>query len=152
MQKFMKNKKGLIIVLIIIIVFVALGIWFLNLVYPNSSKSKYGNRLKDIDKYPISETKISTIKNNLKENTSVLDVNYQTSGRILTFILKTSKDADLVSLKDQSTKILENFDESELSYYDIQVIINNEDSENGSYPAFGYKHRTEEAFIWSNNG
>lgn len=147
-----RNIKWIIGILVVLLIFLGLGIWFLRLVYPDSHKDLYGDRLKQIDSYKIEDRTITGIKDTIKENSSVLDVSYHASGRILKFQVKTAAETDLGQMKQfLSETLLEKFSDQQKEYYDMQIIIENENAELTAYPAMGYKHRTNEVFSWSNN-
>ena len=147
-----RNKNWIIGICVVLVLLLGLGIWFLKLVYPDSHKNLYGDRLNQMDSYKIEDRTITEIKDAMKENASVLEVSYHINGKILKFQIKTAAETDLGQLKQFLANILlEKFGEDQKEYYDIQMIIENENTENSAYPAMGYKHRGKEAFSWSNN-
>lgn len=147
-KKYKLQTAGLIL-FIIIIVFAFITI--VNLVYPDASKSFYGNRLEGIEKYPISEKKMKTLLVAIKETGSINQVSYNIQGKIINFVIDVKKDTDLITAKAISDKILEAFSAGEKDFYDIQLFITSNDQSIILYPIIGYKHHTSLIFRWTNN-
>jgi hypothetical protein len=120
------------------------------LVFPGLGKDVYGDRLDDIDKYKVSDKVISTIKEDLKSQTAVDKVVYHREGRILNF----SVTLDTAIKKDDARKyaniLSENLSKKLKKYYDIQIIFETEDSSD-DYPLIGYKNKSSDDFVWSDN-
>lgn len=152
-MKFMKKHKfetiGTVVFLLLII-FAFIGIK--ELIYPDTKKDLYGNRLEGIEEVTINQDKLEKIKLELEVNDYVVDVSSNIRGRIINFLIKVELETDLVTSKALVEKIMENFTKEEKEYYDYQVYIDcygNEESE--LYPIIGYKHKTSLNFKWTNN-
>ena len=79
-------------------------------------------------------------------------------GRLLSVSVKVKSYTDKNETKKIGDIIKENLKEEELSFYDIQLYISFEEEEkkeeteeNKVYPIIGYKHKTSDSFVWSNN-
>lgn len=145
MKTFVKNHKKQCLIggIIFLILFIIIMLWLF--IVPLFSDNKYGDRLKGIEDHKISSSTIEEIKNTLKENQAVSEVNYNNEGRILDFIIIVSGDMKKEDAKSLGDVILENIKDDDKSYYDIQVLIDTEE-ENDNYPIAGYKHKTEDNF------
>lgn len=148
MKDFLKKYKALIIILTIIIVFVVGLISLYNFFAPDYKKSLYGNRLESIEKYKISSKTINKIEKNVKELGYIKSFDYNLKGRIMNFVVEVNKETSLKDSKKIWDLIIENLEEKQTKYYDIQVFLTIEgDSE--EYPVIGYKHKTSDEIIWT---
>ena len=151
MKYFKKHKVELICLIIFIVLLlgclgVFLMLWF------GGSGEVYGNRLEGIEKVPVSEGYLNDIEKALKENEKVTKVSSHIEGRLINFMITVNDDTSISSSKQLSKIIKDNFTESELKFYDIQVyILDSGANETSTYPIIGYKHKTTEDFVWSNN-
>ena len=55
MKKFLKRNRYTVILLVIFVLFVILGLKVKDIFVPDEGKPTYGDRLKNLDKYPISD-------------------------------------------------------------------------------------------------
>ena len=146
-MKVIKNNKILIaLILIAVIMFsTILIIIFSNL---SSGNDEYGNRLDEIEKYPITDEIINNIQNEVSSLEKVKSVSYNLEGRLANFIIKV-EDALMVSeAKNYAEKVLEYFSEDLKKYYDIQILIDSDNDESENYPIIGYKHKTSDSLVW----
>ena len=146
-MKFIKNNKILIaLILIAVIMFsTILIIIFSNL---SSGNDEYGNRLDEIEKYPITDEVINNIKNEISSLEKVESINYNLEGRLINFVIKVEDDLIVSEAKNYSEKILENFSDDIKSYYNIQILIDSNIDESENYPIIGYKHKTSDSLVW----
>lgn len=146
-MKFIKNNKILVtLILIAVIMFsTILIIIFSNL---SSGNDEYGNRLDEIEKYPITDEVINNIKNEISSLEKVESINYNLEGRLINFVIKVEDDLIVSEAKNYSEKILENFSDDIKSYYDIQILIDSNIDESENYPIIGYKHKTSDSLVW----
>lgn len=144
-MKNLLNKKGFKIGIIsFIIIFLLIIVWLF--IVPVFSNNKYGDRLKDIEKYPITNSTINKIKSSIKENDQVKSVTYHKEGRLLYFIIKVG-DLSVDDAKKLTDKVTENISSKNQKYYDIQVLI---DGDNDNYPISGYKSKNSKTFSFGN--
>ena len=136
-----------IILLLMIISFIAIK----DSLFPNSSKSVYGNRLDGINDVRIDNDRFDKLKQTLNANEKVESTSIYLKGKIIDVIIDVKKDVDHVSSKALAETIMTEFSDAEKAYYDFQVYIACKDDENDLYPIIGYKHRTSNNFVWTNN-
>ena len=151
MKYFKKHKVELICLIIFVVLLlgclgVFLMLWF------GGSGEVYGNRLEGIEKVPVSEGYLNDIEKALKENESVTKATSNIEGRLINFIVTVNDDTSISSAKELSKVVRDNFTESELKFYDIQIyVLDSGANETSTYPIIGYKHKTTEDFVGSNN-
>ncbi len=146
-MEFIKKNKILVSLLVIAIVFFAaiMIIIFSNLSIGNN---EYGNRLDNIEKYPISDETINEIKTDISSYEKVTSVSYNLEGKLANFILTVDDSLEEETAKNYANKILENLSDDVKSYYDIQVLVDSDNKESEVYPIIGYKHKTTDMFVW----
>lgn len=148
-MEFLKKYKKWIILGVVCIVLLAITYGFVNLLFPNSSKSAYGNRLDGMDAVAIKGDTVSQITQDLEKEESVNKASYDLRGRVASFYIDVKKGTDLNAAKSLADKILPFLSEEQKSYFDLQVwITSNEDEEGTVYPTVGSKHKTSPAFVW----
>ena len=160
-MKFIKKHKILLSFLVIFIILIIAGIIIIRgILYPNNGKTKYGDRLDGIEKYPISDEVINNIKKDLTGLDIVEEVNYHLQGRIVNITIKVVDGTDLSLAKQNANTVLNYFDDSYKSYYDFQIFLISETmedvyAEDGSlvsrsvYPVIGYKHKNSSGLVWT---
>lgn len=146
-MKFIKSHKTLFIVLAVIIVLLIAGIVLFIKLSPDSSKDAYGNRLVDIEKYPIDQERVQAMITEFQELEGIQSVNYTVNGRRINIIMKLSPEVSKDTAIAYANKTLEYFTDEIKSYYDMQVFLTTEE-ESEIYPMIGYKHKTSSTYIW----
>ena len=145
----MKKHKGLIICLVILLI---LGIIAFvvakKLLYPDSSKNKYGDRLNGIENYQISDNTINEMKNSFLKNEFVTNFNYNLTGRIIKITITVKSDTKVDKAQELSSIITTSLPEDYQEFYDISYTIIC-DGENDLYPVIGAKHKTSKVFSWT---
>lgn len=157
-MKFIKNHKTEFILLVTVgVILLVSAIMFL-IVWFQGSNNKYGDRLKGIDKVELKEDYMKTLLTKIKEEKEyVVEDSYNLEGRLLSVFVKVKSYTDKNETKKIGDIIKNNLKEEELSFYDIQLYISfendkkDEKEENKIYPIIGYKHKTSDVFVWSNN-
>jgi len=146
-----RHRIKLVVLAIFIIAFVVALVVLLKLLYPDSRKDVYGNRLEGIESIKISNQVISEIKDKISLSEFVDNVEYDLRGRLVYFTIEVKADSN----KDETKKLVDNitdtFDSDIKAFYDIQVIIIEDKEESENYPIFAYKHKTSNSFVWTNN-
>ena len=145
-----RNYWILIPIIFLVLVITLLIVGVVHTVLPSEERNLYGNRLEGIEKYPIKDETINSIKDTLKENKKVISVDYNLKGKLIDFIITIDKDLDKVSAKSLTNKILEIFEDEIENFYDIQVFIKTNEEVEG-FPIIGSKHAKSANFFWSNN-
>ena len=136
----MKLKKKHVIRTFIFMILIALiiggALFAKDFFFSNDNKVIYGTRAKDAKKHKIEEETINKPKEEMKEETSNIDI--RISGRIINIIIKVKEDTTLEDAKKIGIKAAEYFKEY-TDYYDIQIMIDKE-VESQQFPIIGYKH------------
>lgn len=148
-MEFIKKHKVLLICLGVLLVLIIVALLAIKAyLYPDNSKDKYGNRLDGIDEVVISNEVISKIETTIKEEKGVVDCEYLLTGKIIKVFVTVDGTVDITSAKKLSSVILDNLDESQKSFYDIQYYVDCSE-ENELYPIIGSKHKTSATFVWT---
>lgn len=151
MKNFWKENKVLIVLAIIILgclVLMAVGLFTY---FYSQDTTVYGNRLNNIEKYPLDKELDKKIKSNYENG--VESVKIDLKGKIVYVIMnvadKTTKDA----AKEYASKALTSFTEDELNFYDIQFMMTckEETAEEKVFPILGYKNSSNQSIVWTNN-
>lgn len=151
MEFLKKNKVTIVLGIVFLGIMIAAFACIVRLVYPDSKKDLYGNRLDGIENVSIHEDKITEIKQTLIDTGKVNTVTYDLKGKLANFTIDVKKDTDKVSAKALSDKILTVFTEEQKNFYDFQIfLVCTEDEESELYPMIGYKHKTTVNFVWTN--
>lgn len=116
--------------------------------FPDISKSLYGNRLEGIEDVPIEEKQVTELKDKIKDNSFVKNVDYRLQGRLVNVEVEVSKDADKEKVKELANVLTETFTNEQKKYYDLQIFISSSDY---SINVIGYKHKSSESFAWTSN-
>ena len=151
-RKLKQNRVLLALAVIIIISLVLIGVGLFSYFYGNN-KDKYGDRLKDKDKYPISENISNDIKNIYDKG--VNEVKVDVRGKIIYIILNVDKDTSVTNAQSYAESALEKFSDEELNYYDVQFMITckdeiKEEDTELVYPLEGYKNSNSKIIVWTN--
>ena len=149
MKKYIKRHRYTCILVLIFILIVILGLKVKDLLVPDEGKATYGDRLKDLSKYPISKDVYTKIEEDFKENTNVKKITNHLQGKTLNFYITFD---DKVSVKDAKAigeKLIDYFDEDQLGYYSIQIYLIKEDKALNNFPIIGMKHPDSKVVSWT---
>ena len=145
-MKFVKKHINLFVFLGVIIL-IALGVFMVkSLFFPSETTAIYGTRLDGRNKVKITNEKKDNIKNALTENTQSVTV--RVAGRIIYVVVKGNAELSVETAKSFGGKVLENLTEEEKAYYDIQLLVENEENA-AQFPIIGYKQHTKSDFSWN---
>ncbi len=145
----MKKHKGLIICLgVLLVLGIVAFIGLKKLVYPDSSKSKYGDRLNGIEEHQIPEETFNEMKESFLKNENVVDFSYYISGKIIKVFIVVKQDTKVDTTKELSSIIVDNLKDEDKAFYDILYYVTCE-GENSLYPVLGSKHKTSDIFSWT---
>ena len=148
-MKYVKQHKFTIFVIFIFIIAVV-GLFFgYNLFFSNGGKPAYGNRLEGIESVEITDENISKIKEELKKNDKVSEVNTNISGRTLNIIITVDDKMSLADAKSIGQKSYSSLNEKQINYYSIQIFINKKDETQNNFPIIGYKQRGTTKIVWT---
>lgn len=144
-MNFIKEHKlisGLFLFLIIFILFIFIFFFIIT----RESGNSYGSRLRGIEKVKISSDKETNIEAEINNFDKVDNVEYVLHGRLISIFIQGDSELKLSKAKDYGKKALEFFEDDELEYYDIQIIVSNK-----KYSAMGYRHKTSDKLYWTNS-
>ena len=146
-----KNKVFIVLGIILIICLVTIicvGVSF----FFGGSETVYGDRLDDIENYPISEEFKSDYIASLLENEEVSDVTIDIRGRIVYVNIVFVGDTNLANAKSKAVTSLEKFSDELLSYYDINLTLTSKATENSEgFTIMGAKNVAGSGVVWNNN-
>ena len=147
-MNFIKKNKILVALILITLIFMVslLIIVFSNLSFGDNNE--YGNRLKDIEKYPIADEMITNIKDEISSFDKVESITYNLEGRLVNFIIKIDDALIEEDARNYGGRIIERLTEDIKGYYDVQVLIDSNNEESEIYPIVGYKHKTSSMLVW----
>lgn len=145
-MNFIKKHISIFVALIVIVLMVVGLLVLKNIFYKEENKAIYGNRLEGRENIIISKETINKVKTELSENTTKVDV--RIAGRIIYINVKVNPDTTKETARSLADKAVAVFSDIEKSYYDIQILIDN-DSNQEQFPIIGYKHHTKTAISWT---
>lgn len=150
-MSYIKKNKTMIILFSVIGITILLMLYIFYVLFFHVDKSSiYGNRLEGIKEHPL-KTEINVVKDNLLKTDKVEKVSYNLKGKIINIIITIKEEVTINLAKELETIILEAYTEDQKTFYDIQIYLINNNKEQFGYPSIGYKHHTNEKFIWTNN-
>lgn len=147
--KFIVDNRVYVVLIIFVIFSIFVIMTMKAYLYPNDKLAVYGSRLDGIENYEITDDKKNEIISFIKEDENVIDVSILIQGKIVNIIIKTSSEDNTIDvMKEKGTEIINKFTEEEISYYDFQIFIKNEDA---NYNLIGYKNKKSEELSWVND-
>lgn len=148
MNKFLKDlkkNKYTTIAIIIFVLLIFLGYGLYNILIPGNGKPVYGDRLEGIEEVEVTKSILKEMDEEITKESFVLKSNSYTNGRIINIILTIKEGVKEKDAKGITSTILEYFTKEQLSYYDIQLFLTNEDD---SFNIIGYKNKTGKDFTF----
>lgn len=146
-----KNKVLIvlgIILIICLITIICVGVSF----FFGGSETVYGDRLEDIEDYPITDEFKSDYIASLLENEEIIDAALDIKGRIVYVNITFVGDTNLANAKSKAVTSLEKFSDELLSYYDINFILKCDATENSEgFTIMGAKNVAGSGVVWNNN-
>lgn len=152
-KKFYKEHRVFTILMSIVIVCIILIITVLvQIFYFGNGSDKYGNRLEDIENYPISEARQSDYENNIVNTKKVKKCELKITGRIIYITMQFEENVDLEDAKNLALKSLETFSDEEKAYYDFNFTLkkNTSDKVEG-FLISGARNKNGTGLLWNNN-
>jgi len=140
-----ENRVLFLLIVILIICFIAIVCVALTFFYSKDVGS-YGDRLADIEKYPITEKDKDEYQEKLLENEGVTKVTMNIKGRVIYVHVEFSEEVDLEDAKAMMVNSLELIGEDNLSYYDVEFILKSD-----NFTILGAKNTTIDYISWNNN-
>lgn len=150
MGEFMKKKSMWVIGILVAILFIAVVVVAVNIIFYPSGSGLYGDRLDGIENYAISDEKIEEVKSIASENKECKNISYTLQGKIMKFFIEVSSDTGITSAQRIGDNIIDGFSETELGYYDVAIYVTSTEKSE-QYPMMGYKSKNESAISWTIN-
>lgn len=147
-MEFIKSHKKLCIFILIFIILAILMFILFKTLSVDYSKDEYGNRLDGIENVEISSKETKKLKSELEALEQVKKCNYRLQGRLIYIEIINNDGVDVETAKEVALKTLDYFTDEQKKFYDIQIILTNENSDMEGYPKMGYKHKTSESIVW----
>ena len=145
------NKVLIVLGLILVACVVAIIIVTISYFFGGSSDT-YGDRLKDIEKYPITETVKSEYISTLSEDEKVEKVKIDIKGSIIYITIDFAQDTPLLEAESKAAASLNQLDEELLGYYDIMFTLKCDKSENSEgFTILGARNVAGSGLVWNNN-
>ncbi len=145
--KFIKEHKILTTLIIMLIIFIILFIILYNVLFVYNDD----NRLNGKKEVEISDK--NQIVESIKKYDNVEDAKINIVTKEITIIVDVTKDLQKDKAKEIANKILDEFDDTEKEYYDIQIMATCKKcaADDDTYPIIGYKNNSNDKIVWSNN-
>ena len=147
------GKYKILIVLGLILIICFIAILFVTVSYFfGSGESVYGDRLENIEDYPIEDSFVSEYIANLEADEMINSVEFNTKGRIIYITINFVGDSSLVEAQSKAAASLEEFSEEILSYYDIDFTLISDATENSEgFTIMGARNVAGSGIVWNNN-
>ena len=150
-KKFWNENRVLFVLGIILIVCVVV-VTIVSLTYfYGSSSNAYGNRLDSIKDAPLSDKLLKSVKTEMNSKTGVKNTNVKVKGKIVYIEVEYNDGITMDDAKKTTKEALKLFSEKELSLYDLQFIIKNNDyTLMGAHNSNGSSTSEEDDIVWNN--
>lgn len=147
-----ENSVLLVLFVILIACLIAISVVVVKY-FVGDSSTKFGERLEGIDKHPFGESEQNEIKDKIKEDKLVLNVNMRTSGKTIYVTIDFDSSATLVEAQSKVLASLEYFSEDILNFYDIQYMIkaDSTDKTDGFQIMGSHNISGTGGIVWNNN-
>lgn len=148
---FKEHRVFTMLMAIVIVCAVVICTVLIQCFFSNGS-DKYGDRLEGKSDYEISDSRLDDFKNNVTLNEKIKNTNINIQGRIIYIDLQVLEATPLEEAKSIALKSLENFNEGELSFYDVNVTMKQNSTETSDgFIISGYKNKKNPTIVWNNN-
>lgn len=150
--KFAMKNKLLSILLLLFFLILILGLVSIKIfIFPSYGVSKYGSRLDGIESVKLDDSRFNEIKNKCELTDGISIKSLRLSGKIVNIILSVDAEKGITSekVKSAASKIVNEFSEDELKYYDFQVFVSGNDDLSSM---IGYRKNNSEGLSWNYEG
>lgn len=148
-MKFINRHRYTCVLVLVFILIVILGVKVKQMLIPDEGKATYGERLKNIDKHPLSDSVFDEIDSELKTNSKVKKLSHRLQGKVLNYFVTVDDDMAIKDAKAIGDKIITLFDEDTLGYYSIQIYLLKEDESKNNFPIIGMKDPLSKSISWT---
>jgi len=152
--KVIKRNKFLITVLLLFICISIFAVFSLKeLLYPNEKTELYGNRLMEIEKFPVSDDTKRAIADYMKDSEKIVTGNMNINGKIIRIHFDVVNETNLDSAKTMANEILIKFPDTIKEFYDIEFYVTEKGNVNSElFPIIGSKSSLKKVITWINKG
>lgn len=133
---------------IIIFVVIALISVICTLIYKNLFAGSVSLRYENIENYKLTNNEKNSVKDKINELEGIKDIDIYIDSKIIKIVVKLNEDIDFESVKNKANESLNEFNEENLTYYDVQFFIDSLNKESEIYPQIGYKFKNNSEFSW----
>lgn len=146
-MKWIKKNKFTVIAITIFVVLAIVGYKAKEMFFPNQRTAIYGDRLDG--KIAVEQKTYDEMKAKISESDKVKNVSIRENGRRIDIMVTVNGDTSKSDAKKLVDNILEPFSESQIGYYDFQMYIKKDETEENDFPIIGYKQHNSSSFVWS---
>lgn len=148
-MNYLKRHKFTAVIILVFIICVMILFFAWKTFFSNSGNPVYGNRLDGIDAVEINDAAQNKIKEELKKNNKVKDVNINISGRTLEVVILVNDDASISDAKKIGSDSLNSLTDKQKEYYSVQVFVKKADETKNNFPIIGYKQKGTKNLVWT---
>jgi hypothetical protein len=148
-MKFIKRHRYTCVLVLVFILIVILGFKVKEMLVPDEGKATYGERLKEIDKHPISNEEYEKIDEDFKANNKVVKISHRLQGKILNYYVTVDNSMTVKDAKALGDKIISFLSEDTLGYYSVQIFVVKEDEKENDFPIIGMKDPLSKSISWT---
>lgn len=141
----MKKKYIKYIIIFVVILIVSIVSF---LIYKNLFASSESSRYEGIENYKISNDEKNAVKDKINELEGIKSIDIYTDSKIIKVVVKLKEDINFDDIKKIADESVLNFNEDNLTYYDVQFFVKSDNEESEIYPQIGYKFKTNSKFSW----
>lgn len=146
LKEFYKNNRiYCILMLVSLFCFILMGsavvIYFIN----QASSDKYGNRLEDLDNYPVTK-ELAELETFYKESDGVNKASVRLQGKIIYVRVEVDPKTDIDGMQNIATESLNKLTDEQKGYYELQFTF----LRDGFAPYSGSKAASRTVITWNN--
>ena len=149
MKKFLKRNRYTVFLFVIFVLFVILGLKVKDIFVPDEGKATYGDRLKNIEKHPITEETYKKVDEEIGKKTGVVKVSHRIQGKIINYYITFTSEAAVKDAKAIGENVTKGFEEDALGYYSIQIFLLKDDEKLNNFPIIGMKNPESKTVSWT---
>ncbi len=152
LKKTWENNRVLIVLGVIVLTCIIVMSCVMVKYFFGGSTSSYGDRLDDIADLPYKDEDKETLKEAIKQQEIVSDVDIKAIGKIIYIRILFNEKANIDSAKQVAATSLENIAKEYQEKYDIQFTIVQESApEIAGFTIMGAKNINRQNLVWNNN-
>ena len=150
-MEFIRKHKFTTCTISVLLIIIILAVALFRFLIPNYGGNLYGNRLNGISSYKINDDKIKDMKDAIEKLEGVTSLEYVLEGKLIDIDIHVEYSVERDVAKNYANQTLTYFSDEQKGYYDVEVMLVSDNENSEKYPIIGYKHKTSEALVWSNN-